>query len=322
MSTRRTVRLIVAGLVISDVGLVGASIPSAADEADPRIDAGNPPIDDIDGPDTDIDLGSDETGGEVDVGKTTPVNGSPGRPGNPAWQVLWERFCGYTSNNAPDGDYSYSEGATIQIIWIEQVDSEANRSNYRVRCNRADSSGYEGGTFELPDGSGIGAVDPTILRARAFARVNIEPPGIDSNPSFTDRNAVVNIPTWLWVTDSWDDRIETDADAGLAVQVIAKAAGVRWEFTEPVANNYVNCEDQPISWTPGTPETAANCTYTFTKSSAGVGPRNAFQGTATLTWQFSWTLNGVPQGVFANVDGVSPFDIQVGEIQAVATPNA
>lgn len=304
--------------VILSVALVATN--GSASLAQPTPDV--PPPSDEDGPEVDGRTGSDGKGGEAEGTETTTVGGTPGRPGTPDYEALWERFCGYTSNNAAGGDYTYSDGATVQVIWVEQTDVDAQLSNYRINCIRADGSAYDGGIFNLPDGSGVGAVDPTILRARAFARIDIEPPGIETNPSFTDRFAVVRIPTWLWVTDSWDDRVESDSDGGLTVEVTAGPTGILWEFTEPVDENFVNCEDEPVPWTPGADDSTSNCKYTFVSSSAGIGSGDAFEGLATISWEFSWSLNGVDQGTFANIDGITPFEIQVGEIQAVGTPNA
>jgi len=51
------------------------------------------------------------------------------------------------------------------------------------------------------------------------------------------------------------------------------------------------------------------------------GPSDdAFAGTGTVTWRFSWSLNGADQGPFDELFlATTDFEIQVGEIQAVVT---
>jgi hypothetical protein len=46
-------------------------------------------------------------------------------------------------------------------------------------------------------------------------------------------------------------------------------------------------------------------------------PDSRFDATATVTWVFSWTLNGVGQGDFGSFDVSSAFSIEVGEIQVI-----
>ena len=184
---------------------------------------------------------------------------------------------------------------------------------FTISCFHASGRSANGGTFyyTIED-----PVPVEQLRAEAKAEVIIPDPVIDSNPSFNDRFTIVRIPTWLWVDAGyWNGRYDGDSSAGfVTVEVWAEPVDLRWEFAggEWVAE----CGDQPgTPWVPGAADT--DCSVEFTRSSAGQ-PGDAFSGTATVFWQFRWSLNGADQGPFDELfEATTPFEIQVGEIQAV-----
>ncbi|MDH3681129.1 MAG: hypothetical protein OEV40_14415 [Acidimicrobiia bacterium] len=77
----------------------------------------------------------------------------------------------------------------------------------------------------------------------------------------------------------------------------------------------VTFSDGPgVPWTPGASVTS--CSHTFTESSAGE-TGDAFSAEVTVTWIFSWAVNGAPQGDFGEPFlATTTFPLQVGEIQA------
>jgi hypothetical protein len=48
-------------------------------------------------------------------------------------------------------------------------------------------------------------------------------------------------------------------------------------------------------------------------------PDGVHHASVTVTWQFSWSANGVPRGVFGTLDRTTGFDLRVGEVQALIT---
>ena len=80
------------------------------------------------------------------------------------------------------------------------------------------------------------------------------------------------------------------------------------------------CIGPGTEWLPGMAETDTDCSYTYTRASVGE-PGDAYEIQAGVTWEFSWTINGAPQGTFGTYQALTPFSYQVGEIQAVAANN-
>ena len=249
----------------------------------------------------------------------------PGRDGSYAEgsdESRWNAYCTYWMD-APDTTYRYVDGSTVVL------NDQGPLSEERVERYGFDPTGEYGSftasCFHGSGDSGFGGefwytiVDPVpieVLRARAKARIDIEDPPIDSNPSFAERFTVVRIPTWLWVDRAyWEEEHAEREQAGFTtVEVFADPVELTWEFSG--GRPEVDCPDGPGSpWTPGDDE--PECSVTFLQSSAGE-TGDAFSATATVTWEFTWALNGTDQGPFDELLAVTTdFEIQVAEIQSV-----
>lgn len=158
-------------------------------------------------------------------------------------------------------------------------------------------------------------VDPEVLRDAAAARIRISPPAIETNPPFDERPALVQLETWLWANDPWEVRQDSEASGFVRVDVSARPDSVLWEFGD---GGSVPCAGPGIPWSETAHSGGTYCSYTFTSSTAGL-PGSATSGSATISWIFSWAINGADQGDFGTVTATTPFSIQVGEIQAVET---
>jgi hypothetical protein len=161
----------------------------------------------------------------------------------------------------------------------------------------------------------IPPVDPTVVRDRAAARIDPPDPIIGTAPSLDDGHAVVQLPTWLWVEGSWAPIHESDSEGGVSVEVAATPLYVDWRFGD---GSDARCDGPGVPWSEAADAAGTYCSVTFTRSSAGQ-PGSVFDGSATVTWEFSWWLNGEPQGEFGTVETSTGFDVPVGEIQAVET---
>ncbi|MCH8899433.1 MAG: hypothetical protein IH942_02930 [Acidobacteria bacterium] len=156
-------------------------------------------------------------------------------------------------------------------------------------------------------------VDPVALRDEAAARINPPAPSLGTSPPFDQWPAIVQMPTWLWITDPWVTDVEAESQGGVSVVVAARPDRVTWTFGD---GGSVVCFGPGVAWQSGLSEDATDCSYTFTHTSAGL-PDSRYDATATVTWVFSWTLNGVDQGDFGSFDATSSFSIEVGEIQVI-----
>lgn len=156
-------------------------------------------------------------------------------------------------------------------------------------------------------------VDPVALRDEAAARINPPAPSLGTSPPFDKWPAIVQMPTWLWITDPWVTDVEAESQGGVSVVVAARPDHVTWTFGD---GGSVVCFGPGVAWQSGLSEDATDCSYTFTHTSAGL-PDSRYDATATVTWVFSWTLNGVDQGEFGSFDATWGFSIEVGEIQVI-----
>jgi len=234
----------------------------------------------------------------------------------------WNAYCNYQIDTG--NVVAYAPGATVTYSYQGNLDEE------RVAQLNYDPTGTYGSFIAFCNhpavgGSGVGGefvyniVPPVpldVLRAAAKARVIIDPPVIETNPSFTDRFTVVNIETWLWVDQAYwyEEKKEEETRGFVTVEVRAEPESMTWKFNDPDTSQDT-CFDPGTPWTPTAGST--DCKVIFNQSSAG-RTNNAYQGDATVSWVFSWSLNGTDQGPFdAPFLATTNFELQVGEIQAV-----
>lgn len=179
---------------------------------------------------------------------------------------------------------------------------------------------YLGGPYLVPDPEwvDIGGVRD-VAKARATPPLPV--------PNVSPAEAVVRTPTWLWVDDaSWRPISATASEGDVTVRVEARPVRVTWDLEEGVRV----CHGPGIPWSEeaqadydAQPEESRGrgnpaCTFTFRHSST-VTEDDVYHASVTVTWEFSWWLNGDAQGVFGSIDRSSQFDLRVGEVQAVIT---
>lgn len=123
----------------------------------------------------------------------------------------------------------------------------------------------------------------------------------------------VQLPTWLWLEDGyWERHDERESSGFVIVDVWARPESVTWSFEN---GDVKGCTSPGVPWTPGASFT--DCAHTFTGSSAEEDD-DAFTADVTVTWIFSWAVNGAPLGDFGEPFlATTSFELQVGEIQAI-----
>ncbi|MGH8874925.1 MAG: hypothetical protein ACRDVM_06695 [Acidimicrobiia bacterium] len=177
------------------------------------------------------------------------------------------------------------------------------------------------------------APDPEAVRDEAAARIDLLPPPPQTSPPF-DREGIppiVRDPVFLWLSEAyWQPQKRSDTQGAVSVRVEARPVVARWDMGERnPSGSYVGspftCQGPGIPWEWGmrAPEDTY-CSYTFTHSSHGQPAvdafgRAAFEAWVEVRWDFSWWLNGEPQGEFGSVSVRSGFLVPVGEIQALET---
>ncbi|MEZ5379650.1 MAG: hypothetical protein R2733_24340 [Acidimicrobiales bacterium] len=154
-------------------------------------------------------------------------------------------------------------------------------------------------------------VDPLTLRDIAAARIDPEPPTPATSPMWGEVASVVNMSTWLWVTDDWEPVEEEESQGFVTVVVQARPVETSWDTGDGTT---VVCANGPgVPWAPGMASDDTYCSHTFTAAGTGLA------GSATTTWTFRWWLNGNDMGDFGDFTRTTPISFDVTEIQAIET---
>lgn len=224
---------------------------------------------------------------------------------------LWNRHCTQAGPYAPGNSVLISQEGALSAAEADRMAVPADYVRYQITCQ---PNGFVFFTA-LPPGAAQ-AVDPLVLRAAAQARIEPPEPTVGSNPPSNnpDIPGIVQVPTWFWVTDPWEPITETEAQGGVTVTVSATPRNVTWNPGD--GNQSLVCGGPGVVWAPGISEDATDCSYIY-KSSSADEPNESYNVTSTITWVFTWTLNGAEQGEFGTIDTSTEFTYQVGEIQAI-----
>ncbi len=179
------------------------------------------------------------------------------------------------------------------------------------RCNGLGAVSVDG-YFVIPEG---GLVDPYQLAVDALASVAIAPPAIRTSPS-EDGRLYVQIPTWLWLDQSWWQTYEATANTGRVWSTVrATPVATTWDLGD---GGSVSCRGPGTPWRPGSSEESSDCTHTYRTSSAQ-RPAGTFALQATVTLEVSWTSNASGGGTLPAISRTSTLEVEVGEIQAIGT---
>ncbi len=169
-----------------------------------------------------------------------------------------------------------------------------------------------GGVFLVPDG---GEVDVEALAQEARSSIGIAAPAIHTSPEAGGR-LYVRVPTWLWVDGGWWRPYQATASAGrVTATVTATPVTATWGLGDGAT---VSCAGPGVAWRPGLPEDATDCAHTYTTSSAS-DPDGAFELTASVVLEVTWTSNVGQGGALASISRSSSRSVEVGEIQAIGT---
>lgn len=168
------------------------------------------------------------------------------------------------------------------------------------------------GFFLIPEG---GLVDPAALAADALASIGIEAPVIRTSPS-ADGRLYVQIPTWLWLDQTWWQPYQATASAGRVTSTVnAQPVSTAWSMGD---GGSVRCSGPGTAWRAGLADEATDCRHTYRHSSAAQ-PEDMFALEATVTLEVTWTSNTGAGGTLPAISRTSSLDVEVGEIQAIGT---
>lgn len=166
------------------------------------------------------------------------------------------------------------------------------------------------------DGNGqeLIVIDPRALAERAAAALDLPEPTIHMNP---EDDQVVQLASWLWVPAAqWEPRRVSASAGPVTSTVTATPARLVWDMGN---GDHVFCDGPgtPYRTSLATQDDTSGCRYTYRHSSAGQ-PGDAYQVTATIEWEVTWTATGAAGGgSLGSIEMSTTQPVRVSEIQAL-----
>ena len=159
--------------------------------------------------------------------------------------------------------------------------------------------------------------DPEELRQRAYALIRFTDPVIQTAPG-PGKAGLVGLPVWIWSQPNdavWGPLDEDEADRDVSVVVEAVVAEI--EFTMGNGATFTCArEDMFTAYDPAVHDPwNPDCGY-----EPGYSAPGSYEVIATVQWDVSWTINGVPQGSFdsrTTTNSDDPAIVEIDELQVV-----
>lgn len=171
-----------------------------------------------------------------------------------------------------------------------------------------------GGQFLVPEGGAFAIAD---LLDEAYNALDPAAPAWSASPNGTTVPMVTQMPTWLWIDDTyWGGAFSARASTPSGrVWAEARATPTATVWS-PGDGTTVRC-GAGYAWQPGARDGATSCSHTFKHSSAG---RDGFPLTVTVSFEVQGITSlgtSVPLGPLSRTS--APVAVQVTEIQAIET---
>ena len=236
----------------------------------------------------------------------------------------------WVSSGAANRDWHHqggdADGRFVPKPGYEKYKDDANGHWYGGSCSSegfddlqeffaySDKWFAEHGSVYVPEGvePPVPPIPPAVLRDAATKAMTLPLPRIDWNPKRRgDAATLVNLATWVWLTDRATGRYVEASAGGVTVRVDATLDSMT--VSAPTAET-AECADGGV---PYAPEASGECSVTFRKSSPAGGTTPV---TTQTRWSATWSVNGEPQGAIpvplAPATGVTAIGVR--EVQAVA----
>jgi hypothetical protein len=157
----------------------------------------------------------------------------------------------------------------------------------------------------------------TRLAAQAMRQLPLTAPQVATSPP-VGRDQLVNLPTWLWLTNGWQVRSATASLPGVSVTVTAQPQRVVWEMGN---GDQVVCPGPGRRYEPrrSAAVQSTDCSYTYRRSSARQ-PDQRYRVSATTVWRVTWSATGAAGGGdLGEVSRSTSFGLRVAEGQTLVT---
>ncbi|MEU8075951.1 hypothetical protein AB0B31_10915 [Catellatospora citrea] len=156
-------------------------------------------------------------------------------------------------------------------------------------------------------------VGPVIDRALSRLRPPDPVVGLSPRPPV---QALVGVPTWLWVEPvTWQPRSATASAGGLSITATATPVRVTWL---PGDGTRLICDGPGTAWTGAdTPLGSPACQHTYQRASVNA-PGGSLPLSATVTWNVTWTGSGM-SGTAGTLTTTTTLAVRVAEVQGLNT---
>jgi hypothetical protein len=152
---------------------------------------------------------------------------------------------------------------------------------------------------------------PAELAQMARRQLLLPAPTIATSPA---GDQLVNLPTWLWVSNGWGPISATASVPGVSVTAVATPTSVSWSMGD---GSTVTCTGPGTSYRAGSDprSSSPDCGHTYRGSSASQ-PGQAFPVSATVHWTVTWSGAG-QGGTFPDMTTTGNVAFRVAESQAL-----
>lgn len=195
--------------------------------------------------------------------------------------------------------------------------SEANGSSGAAAPLRPPGS-WRGGTCSatgvIRNPAEGDTVSPEAVARQARAQLELPTPAVAASPAGVQ---LVNLPTWLWLTDGWEAIAATATVPGVSVTATANPRAVTWSTGDGA---------EVVCAGPGTPfpagaqprSSSPDCGHTYRRASTDQ-PSEAYPVVVTVHWSVTWSGAG-SSGTFPDLTTTASTSFRVAESQALNVP--
>jgi hypothetical protein len=159
-------------------------------------------------------------------------------------------------------------------------------------------------------------VPPELLRDVAARAMTLPLPAINWNPKRNgDLSTLVNIDTWVWLTDRDANRyVEASADSDTGRVTARVDANLQSMTVRAAGVPDKTCQNGGVPWSDGA---TGECSIRFPRSSPGGGTTAV---TTQTSWFATWSLNGADKGAIP-VQPTGPAAVTNIGVREVQVPN-
>jgi hypothetical protein len=171
---------------------------------------------------------------------------------------------------------------------------------------------FQDGPVWIANGTAGPALSPAQVAQMARKQLRLPQPRIAASPT---GDQLVNLPTWLWLSEGWRQVSASASVPGVSVTAVAQPTSVEWSTGD---GSTVTCTGAGTPFRAGITDPRSpspDCGHTYRVSSANQ-PGQAFPVTATVRWTVTWSGAG-QSGTFPDMTTTRTAAFRVAESQAL-----